>query len=107
MSRSGRGTRGREGRDDGPEPGSQPVPGSQPPVEPPTESFRSGRGALIGVILAVVLAVVAIFALVNLEFKMRGSDDIGRQSQTWVKFPGAGWKVVGAHVSLMNRQPVW
>ena len=47
------------------------------------------------------------FAVVNLEFKMRGSDDIGRQSQTWVKFPDTGWKVVGAHVSVMNRKPVW
>ena len=47
------------------------------------------------------------FAVVNLEFKMRGSDDIGRQSQNWVKFPDAGWKVVSAHVSVMNQQPVW
>ena len=47
------------------------------------------------------------FAVVNLEFKMRGSGDIGRQSQTWVKFPNTGWKVVGAHVSVMNRKPVW
>ncbi len=47
------------------------------------------------------------FAVVNLEFKMRGSEDIGRQSQTWVKFPDTGWKVVGAHVSVMNRKPVW
>ena len=27
------------------------------------------------------------FATVNLEFKIRGTDDIGRQTQTWVKFP--------------------
>lgn len=47
------------------------------------------------------------FAVVNLEFKMRGSDEIGRQSQTWAKFPDFGWKVVGAHVSVMNREPVW
>ena len=47
------------------------------------------------------------FAVVNLEFKMRGSEDIGRQSQTWVKFSDTGWKVVGAHVSVMNRKPVW
>lgn len=47
------------------------------------------------------------FATVNLEFKMRGSGDIGRQSQTWVKFPDFGWKVVAAHVSLMNRKPAW
>jgi hypothetical protein len=27
---------------------------------------------------------------------------IGRQMQTWVKFPG-GWRVVAAHVSLMDK----
>jgi 1-carboxybiuret hydrolase subunit AtzH-like protein len=38
-------------------------------------------------------------ATVNLEFKVRGKEAIGRQSQTWVRFPDAGWKVVSAHVS--------
>ena len=42
------------------------------------------------------------FATVNLVFKMRGEDRIGRQSQTWVRFPDAGWKVVSAHVSRMG-----
>lgn len=42
------------------------------------------------------------FATVNLEFKMRGQDRIGRQSQTWVRFPEIGWKVVSAHVSTMD-----
>jgi hypothetical protein len=46
-------------------------------------------------------------ATVNLEFKVRGRDLIGRQSQTWVRFPGAGWKVVSAHVSTMNTSPLW
>jgi len=46
-------------------------------------------------------------ATVNLEFKIRGHDQIGRQSQTWVRFPDAGWKVVAAHVSIMNAAPVW
>ena len=27
---------------------------------------------------------------------------IGRQTQTWVKFP-EGWRIVGAHVSLMDK----
>ena len=39
-------------------------------------------------------------ATVNLEFDMRGRDMPGRQSQTWVRFPDAGWKVVSAHVSV-------
>jgi len=46
-------------------------------------------------------------ATVNLEFKVRGQELIGRQSQTWVRFPDVGWKVVGAHVSTMNAAPLW
>ena len=46
-------------------------------------------------------------ATVNLEFDVRGSKDIGRQSQTWVRFPEFGWKVVSAHVSIMDQQPRW
>src|SRR2546426_11720569 len=45
-------------------------------------------------------------ATVNLEFKVRGRDLIGRQSQTWVRFPSQGWKVVAAHVSTMSATPV-
>lgn len=46
-------------------------------------------------------------ATVNLEFKVRGKDLIGRQSQTWVKFPGDGWKVIAAHVSTVNAEALW
>jgi hypothetical protein len=46
-------------------------------------------------------------ATVNLEFKVRGHELIGRQSQTWVRFPEIGWKVVAAHVSTMNTEPFW
>jgi hypothetical protein len=41
-------------------------------------------------------------ATVNLEFKVRGRDVIGRQSQTWVRFPDVGWKVIAAHVSTTD-----
>ena len=44
-------------------------------------------------------------ATVNLEFKVRGHELAGRQSQTWVRFPGLGWKVIAAHVSTMNAAP--
>ena len=40
-------------------------------------------------------------ATVNLEFKVRGREAIGRQSQTWVRFGDVGWKVIAAHVSIM------
>jgi Protein of unknown function (DUF3225) len=46
-------------------------------------------------------------ATVNLEFTVRGRKLIGRQSQTWVRFPDLGWKVVAAHVSTMNDAPLW
>ena len=47
------------------------------------------------------------FATVNLEFKVRGRNLVGRQSQTWVRFPDVGWKVVSAHVSTVNEAPLW
>ena len=47
------------------------------------------------------------FATVNLEFKVRDQDEVGRQSQTWVKFPDLGWKVVAAHVSIQDKAPRW
>jgi hypothetical protein len=40
-------------------------------------------------------------ATVNLEYKVRGQDRIGRQSQTWVRF-AEGWKVISAHVSSVD-----
>lgn len=35
------------------------------------------------------------------EFRREGGTKLGRQSQTWVRFP-AGWRVVAAHVSLID-----
>ncbi len=43
------------------------------------------------------------FATTNLEFKVRGKDLIGRQSQTWIRFDDVGWKVVAAHVSTVSE----
>lgn len=45
-------------------------------------------------------------ATVNLVYKVRGKDMTGRQSQTWVRFPDVGWKVIAAHVSAISEQPV-
>lgn len=39
------------------------------------------------------------FATVSAEFVAPDTDKIGRQLQTWVRFP-EGWRVVAAHVSL-------
>ena len=54
-----------------------------------------------------ILTLGRAFATVNLEFKVRGRDLVGRQSQTWVRFPDAGWKVIAAHVSTVNDKPLW
>ena len=41
-------------------------------------------------------------AVADIEFRRTGSDRVGRQSQTWVRMPDVGWRVVAAHVSLMS-----
>ncbi|HYF59391.1 MAG TPA: oxalurate catabolism protein HpxZ [Burkholderiaceae bacterium] len=38
----------------------------------------------------------------NIEFVREGGTKVGRQSQTWVRFPDLGWRIVSAHVSLMQ-----
>ena len=47
------------------------------------------------------------FATTNYEFKVRGKDLTGRQSQTWVKFDDVGWKVVAAHVAVVDQPNAW
>lgn len=42
------------------------------------------------------------FATVSTQFRDGETDDLGRQMQTWVRFPD-GWKVVAAHVSIMRE----
>mgnify|MGYP006278958361 FL=1 len=41
------------------------------------------------------------FAVANTEFRRASTPRVGRQSQTWVRMP-QGWRVVSAHVSLMD-----
>ncbi len=40
------------------------------------------------------------FGTAWIEFTRPGMTKIGRQTQAWVRFPGEGWRVVAAHVSL-------
>ena len=48
-----------------------------------------------------ILTLGSDLATINLEYQPKGREGIGRQSQTWVRFPDLGWKIVSAHVSLM------
>lgn len=41
------------------------------------------------------------FATANVEFQREGSARTGRQSQTWLRTE-TGWRVVAAHVSLLD-----
>lgn len=41
------------------------------------------------------------YAVCSTEFTREGSERVGRQQQTWVRFP-EGWRIVAAQVSLMN-----
>lgn len=41
------------------------------------------------------------YAVCSTEFTRKGSASIGRQQQTWVRFP-SGWRIVAAQVSQMS-----
>lgn len=61
-----------------------------------------GPGTKASRIRLEILTVGRNFATVNLEFKVRGAKLNGRQSQTWLRLPEDGWKVVSAHVSTCH-----
>lgn len=68
------------------------------------KAFRAGRSPQ-GLERTLLRTVITTFghdvATANTTFQRAGSDKVGRQSQTWVRVPDIGWRVVSAHVSLM------
>lgn len=67
------------------------------------QAFRSSRpsqGLEREVLKTVITTYGRDFATANIEFRRKGSDRAGRQSQTWMRTP-EGWRVVTAHVSLL------
>lgn len=66
-------------------------------------AFRAARpaqGLAREVLRTVITTYGRDFATANIEFRRRGSERTGRQSQTWLRTP-QGWRVVAAHVSLL------
>jgi hypothetical protein len=65
-------------------------------------AFRAGR-APFGLARTLENTIITTYgrdtATANTEF-VRG-ERRGRQSQTWVRFPDEGWRIVAAHVSMM------
>ena len=70
-------------------------------------AFRAGRSAQ-GLAREIFNTVITTygrdFATANTEFRRTGASRTGRQSQTWVR-TAAGWRVVAAHVSLLDAPP--
>lgn len=68
------------------------------------QAFRAARPA-VNLQRAITRSVITTygtdFATTNIEFARSGSEQTGRQSQTWMRTP-AGWRVVSAHVSMMK-----
>lgn len=66
--------------------------------------FRAGR-PVVGLARTVLKNVITTygqdFATANLEFQRVGGNKTGRQSQTWMR-TAQGWRVVAAHVSLLD-----
>jgi hypothetical protein len=42
------------------------------------------------------------FATASTEFRRPGQPSLGRQQQSWVRFP-EGWRIVAAHVSFSHK----
>ncbi len=65
--------------------------------------FRAARSP-VGLMRSISRTVITTygrdFATAMTEFRRDGSANVGRQSQTWVRFAD-GWKVVAAHVSVI------
>ena len=67
--------------------------------------FRSGRST-VGLNRSISRTVITTYGrdfatAMTLFARASAAGKIGRQSQTWVRTP-AGWRVVAAHVSLIN-----
>ena len=71
-------------------------------ARPPGPGIKAARRRLE------VLTVGHDLATVNLEFDLRNQPGrVGRQSQTWARFPAIGWKVIAAHVSMQDEAAPW
>ncbi len=68
------------------------------------QAFRQTRpttGLVRSLHTTVITTFGADFASACTEFTREGTARIGRQTQTWARLP-EGWRIVAAHVSLMN-----
>lgn len=66
-------------------------------------AFRAARPGPFGreLLRTVLTTYGRDFGTANTTFRREGSNQVGRQSQSWVRMP-EGWRVVAAHVSLLS-----
>ena len=65
---------------------------------------RSPHGLMRALRNTVITTYGRDLATANTEFTRPGVAKLGRQSQTWLRFPD-GWRIVAAHVSLIDPPP--
>ena len=69
---------------------------------------RSPQGLMRSISKTVITTYGRDFAVASTLFHRDSlPGKVGRQMQTWVRFPGDGWKVVAAHVSVIDESSVW
>lgn len=70
-------------------------------------AFRAARTGAFGRTLleTVITTFGRDFGTANTTFRRDGADRTGRQSHTWARIPGVGWRIVAAHVSLLPPAP--
>jgi len=69
---------------------------------------RSPAGLMRSISKTVITTYGRDFAVASTLFRRDSlPGKVGRQMQTWVRFPDDGWKVVAAHVSVIDEASVW
>ncbi len=69
---------------------------------------RSPAGLMRSISRTVITTYGRDFAVASTLFHRDSNPGkVGRQMQTWVRFPDEGWKVVAAHVSMIDESSVW
>ncbi|WP_420132075.1 oxalurate catabolism protein HpxZ [Rhodopseudomonas sp.] len=73
------------------------------------QNFRSGRSP-VGLMRRTARTVITSYGrdtavASTLFYRDNAPGKVGRQMQTWIRFPDEGWRIVAAHVSVIDEPP--
>ncbi|MCP9625603.1 oxalurate catabolism protein HpxZ [Rhodopseudomonas palustris] len=73
------------------------------------QNFRSGRSP-VGLMRKTARTVITSYGrdtavASTLFYRDNAPGKVGRQMQTWIRFPDEGWRIVAAHVSVIDEPP--